>query len=194
MIVISLICEYTKSHWIICFKWIKYIVCELCLKKMIIKNEGVDKRLHASAPNSVCQRHPCIFCLLFPLHQATCPQGCSTVMLSRLQFLNCMTWSESFDILSRTVFLWGKMQMDPVSQGPVPYASTQCVIHTQQTGDERTVHHWDPWDHWTNWAESWGVTQTVKFCRKPWEIICQTFCLKTSDLVVVGGLWNERSY
>lgn len=36
-------CEYTKSHRIVHFKWVNFMICELDLNKPIMKKKGKKK-------------------------------------------------------------------------------------------------------------------------------------------------------
>lgn len=40
MVIDAQLCECIKSQWIVHFKWVNWLTCELCLKKSYFKREG----------------------------------------------------------------------------------------------------------------------------------------------------------
>ena len=43
---VAQLCEYTKNHWIVHYKQVTFMVCELCLSKAVLwKSQSVNKYL-----------------------------------------------------------------------------------------------------------------------------------------------------
>lgn len=63
MVMVAKLCEYTKNYWIVHFKWMNYVLCELWINRaFIIKNKRTPwQHFYVSRHYSFAQLHHNLF-------------------------------------------------------------------------------------------------------------------------------------
>ena len=66
IVMVVQLCEYTKNHWRVYFKWVNYMVCELYLNKVIKqRNKDYSTIYQHILRKNIAQRIMCIICFSF---------------------------------------------------------------------------------------------------------------------------------